>query len=140
MSVERPDFLNAYTAVEVPAPTLSMDAIDEQVGEVSDKFFDDVRDSLDLSYRSLGHLFEIDYKMLVPSYPLGTAAEHMVQASDDYLKRFMRRGGQTLASVLYTRDDFNYQIAHFAKFPLLSKTEADIRSFQQLERIELGLE
>lgn len=140
MSVARPNFLDAYNAVEVPAPMLSMDAIDEQVAEVSNTFFDNVRDSLDLSYRSLEHLFEIEYKMLVPSYPSGTAAEHMVLASDDYLKLFQRRGGQALASVLYTRDDFNYQIAHFAKFPLLAKTEEEIRAFQLMERIEIGLE
>ena len=140
MSVARPDFLDAYTAVEVPAPMRSMDAIDEQVAEVSNTFFDEIRDSLDLSYRSLQHLFEIEHKMLVPPYPRGTAPEHTVRASDDYLKVFQRRGGQALASVLYMRDDANFQIAHFSKFSLLPQTEEEIRAFQHMERIEIGLE
>ena len=113
MSVARPDFLDAYTAVEVPAPMRSMDAIDEQVTEVSNTFFDELRDSLDLSYRSLQHLFEIEHKMLVPPLQANAAPEHIVQASDDYLKVFQRRGGQALASVLYTRDDANFQIVHY---------------------------
>ena len=140
MSVERPDFLKAYDAVEVPTTMHSMDAIDEQVRDTSDAFFEAIRDSLDLSSRSLVHLFEIDYRMLVPMYGEGTPAQEKVIASDDYIRVFRRRGGQTLASIMYTRDDPNYQDAHFAKYPLRPVTIEQIRAFQKMERIELGLE
>lgn len=140
MSVERPDFLVAYNAVEVPNTMHSMDAIDEEVREVADAFFEKVSSSLDLSPRTLGHLFEIEYRMLVRDYPTGARPEDMVRGSDDYVQRFRRQGGQTLASVMYTRDDANFQDAHFAKYSLSPRTIDDIRSFQHLERIEFGLE
>ncbi len=140
MSVERPDFLVAYKAVEVPDTMRSMDAIDEEVRGVSDAFFEAIGNSLDLSPRTLGGLFEIEYRMLVRDYPTGARPEDMIRGSDDYIRKFKRQGGQTLASVMYTRDDVNYQDAHFAKYSLRPKTIADIRSFQQFERIENGLE
>lgn len=140
MSAERPDFLVAYNAVEVPDTMHSMDANDEEVRAASEKFFEAVSSSLDLSPRTLGHLFEIEYRMLVRDSPSGAHPEDMIRGSDDYVQRFRRQGGQTLAAIMYTRDDPNYQDAHFAKYSLRPKTIDDIRSFQQLERIEFGLE
>lgn len=140
MSIERPDFLVAYNAVEVPETMHSMDAIDEQVRVASDTFFENVSNSLDLSPRTLGHLFEIEYRMLVRDYPTGARPEDMVRGSDDYVRKFKRQGGQTLAAIIYTRDDNNFQDAHFAKYSLRPKTVDDIRSFQHLERIEFGIE
>ncbi|MGV9002329.1 MAG: hypothetical protein ACOH18_05245 [Candidatus Saccharimonadaceae bacterium] len=139
MRIER-DLLKDYSEVVVPKPMHSIDAIDERVSRITDAFFKDIRTSLYLEYRSLGYLFEIDYQMLVPSYPIDTPYEEMVRATNDYLQTLKRRGGQTLAAVLYTRTDFNQQIVHFSKFPLLPETVEDIRAFQLLERIELGEE
>lgn len=140
MSVERPDFLVAYNAVEVPDTMHSMDAIDEEVRIASDTFFENISNSLDLSPRTLEHLFEIEYRMQVRDYPTGARPEDMVRGSDDYVRKFKRQGGQTLAAIMYTRDDNNFQDAHFAKYSLRPKTVDDIRSFQHLERIEFGIE
>ena len=140
MSVERPDFLEAYTAVEVQGVMRSMDATDTLVVAVSNTFFTAIRTSLDISPRSLSHLFEIEQKALTPIYPEERSPEHMVRTSDEYIRKFKRRGGQTLASILYTRDDFNYQDVHFAKYPLLPITEEEIRTFQHLELVEDGIE
>jgi hypothetical protein len=137
---ERPDFLSAYNAVEVPAPLLSMDAIDEQVRETTDTFFDSVIRSLDLSPLVMGNFFEIKWKTLTPMYEDSVPYESRVHGTDDYIQMLRKQGSQTLAAVMYTRDDFNYQIAHFAKYPLLAKTEKEIRELQRLERIVSGLE
>lgn len=138
--LERPDFLVAYNAVEVPDVLVSQDAIDEHVREVANDFFEAVYSSLDLSPRTLGGFFEREYKMLVPHHAPPVSSAERVTATDDYQERFRRVGGQILASVTYVRSDSNYQYAHFSKFPILPRTEDDIRAYQQLERIELGLE
>lgn len=137
---ERPDFLVAYNAVEAPDTMVSQDAVDPQVNETVDTFFEAVYSSLDLSPRTLGHFFEREGKMLVPRYENDITSSERVYATDDYQERFRRRGHQILAAVTYIRDDFNYQIAHFSKFPLTPPTEKAIRDLQQMERIEFGLE
>lgn len=140
MSVERPDFLTEYNKVVVPEPILSMDSLDEGVNKAETKFLDEIMDSLDVGNLTLDHFFEIDIKMLVPPFQTGVSLEKQRLESDDYIKVFKKRGSQVLASVVYFRDDFNYQITHFAKYPLLSKTEQEIRELQRLERIQHGLE
>ena len=133
---ERPDFINAYNAVQVPETLVSMDAIDEQVRSTQDSFFAAISDSLDLSSRTVGHFFEIERRLLLRD-------EHVQEGyygTDDYQERFRKTGQQILASVTYIRDDWNYQVAHFAKYPLLEGTVRNIRELQQLERIEFGIE
>jgi len=134
--LERPDFLVAYNAVEVPPTLLSQDAIDEDVHLVYRTFFGAIRDSLDLSPRTLTHFFQIERRLVITQ----EHADAGYFGTEDYQTRFRKTGQQILASVTYERDDLNYQIAHFAKYPLLEGTVRSIRELQQLERIELGLE
>jgi hypothetical protein len=133
---ERPDFLVAYNAVEVPPTIVSQDAIDEQVRLAEEIFFAAIQASLDLSPRTVGVFFEIERRLLVRQ----AHAEEGYFGTDDYQHRFRKSGQQILASVTYIRDDLNYQIAHFAKYPLLQGTEHGIRELQRLERIEFGIE
>ncbi len=135
-AVERPDFLVAYNAVEVPATILSQDAIDEEVNTIKENFFAEIRDSLDLSPRTLEHFFDVERRLIVRQ----SHAEQGYFGTDDYQTHFRRTGHQILASVTYMRDDFNYQVAHFAKHTLLEDTVSGIRELQQLERIEFGIE
>lgn len=136
MSVERPDFLTAYNAVEVPDPLVTIDAGNEEVHGIATDFFESIQSSLDLSPRSLEGFFEYDLKMLAPLI----ASKHEYQESDDYIRTFRKKGGQALAAVMYMRDDFNNQITHFSKYRLRSSTITTIRELQHLERIEAGLE
>lgn len=134
--VERPDFLVAYNAVEVPATRVSADAIDEHVYELERCFMGEIRASLDLSDFALEHFFVEERSLLV-------RPEHAEQGyfdTDDYQLRYRKCGQQILASVTYTRDDFNYQVAHFAKYPLTDHTVESIRELQRIERIVAGLE
>lgn len=135
-NVVRPDFLEAYNAVVVPEPLVSMDAIDEHVHATADRFFAEVRTALDLGSHTVATFFEIEDKMLVTPH----GPEKEVRGSDDFMHLFQRRGGQAIASVLYQRDSFNFQIAQFAKYPLLPRTIEEIREFQRLEQIIHGLE
>lgn len=138
--IERPDFLVAYNAVPVPETMRTKDASDEAVIRTTETFFSEVRDSLDLSPRTLGAFFEMSWKTLVPMYEQEVPPEQRIHGTDDMYYSFRRKGYQALASVTYIRDDPNYQIAHFAKYPLLPATEQAIRDLQHLERIEFGLE
>lgn len=140
MSVERPDFVATYNAITVPTTLLSMDAIDEVVHETSEAFFKEVSDSLDLSYRSLLYFFERDIKMLVPTYGEDVRPENRVHSSDDYFEYFRKKGGQVLAAVMYTRDDFNFQFAQYALYPLHQNTIDDVRTLHRMEQIEADLE
>lgn len=139
-AVNRPDFLVTYTAIEVPAPILSMDATDPKVVQTTDAFFGEVIDSLDLSPRTRGEFFEIAWKTLTPMYQDEVPEGERIRGTDDYIQSFRRKGHQALASVLYMRDDMNHQVAHFAKYDLEASTIAFIRDLQHLERIEVGLE
>lgn len=136
MTLKRPDFLIAYNHVPVPETMLSMDANNEQVHASADQFFEDIMNSLDLGRRTLGDFFEINYRMLIPTIKRRRA----LRETDEYTQFLQKTGSQTLAAVLYRRDDFNYQIAHFAKFPLLPKTVAEIRELQQFDRFEDNIE
>lgn len=42
-------------------------------------------------------------------------------------------GVQTLASVLRVRDEYNFQVAHFAKYELLPRSVEIIREIDKLE-------
>lgn len=137
---ERPDFLIAYNAVEVPPTMRVQDAIDEQLRTTTDTFFENIYSSLDLSPRTLGGFFEFKFNTLVPLYEDDRPDSDKVRVTDDMVHSFRRKGSQALAAVMSIRDDPNYTIAHFAKYPLLPQTEDLIRDLQRLERIELGLE
>ncbi len=137
---ERPNFVDAYNAVEVPAPLLSTDAIDEHVTLTTNRFFDAIMESLDLSPLAMQYALEFKWKTLTPMYEDSVPYEQRVHGTDDYIQMLRKQGSQTLAAVMYTRDDFNYQIAHYTKYPLLSKTEAELRELHRLERIISGLE
>lgn len=136
----RPDFIDAYNGVVVPETVVSMDAIDGQVSETMSTFFDEIIDSLDLSPLALDASFERDRKMIIPSYGPTFIPEKNVYATDDFIELFRMKGRQVLAAVTLMRDDYNYQIAHFSKYPLLSQTEATIRELQRVDGIIGGLE
>ena len=122
----RPDFLEAYNAIEVPSPLLATKVLNDHVTITANNFFAAVEASLDMSPRTMAHFF--------------TYSEEGNFAEGEYRKRFRRRGGQTLASLVYTHDIPRRHVAYFATYPLLATTEADIRAYQQMERIEFGLD
>lgn len=136
MSAERPDFIDAYNAVEVPDPMVTQDASDSYVSDTVNAYFEAVQNSLGLGARSLGGFFEYDYKMLAPLIRSGREYPD----TNDFIQIFRKKGYQVLAAVTYMRDDFNAQITQFAKYPLLDPTITTIRELQHLERIEDGLE
>lgn len=140
MTSQWKDFLELYEAVEVPDPVLTIDAIDPLAIETTEAFFRNIQNSLQLGAGSLDLFFERDMAMLVPAYEIGTPSSERVRATDDFLAVFKKRGQQVIASVLAVRDDFNYQVTHFTKYPLLPQTIEDIRELQRFERINHGLE
>lgn len=123
MSVERPDFLQAYEAVEVPKPLNLERAREGEARETVEHFFETIETSLDLSQRSLANLFEYS----------------TVEAGLSYQKTFQRMGGQAIASVLYVHRAQRERL-FFSKARLEEPTIDDIRAFQLFERLESGIE
>ncbi|UTX51225.1 hypothetical protein KI440_03385 [Candidatus Saccharibacteria bacterium TM7i] len=139
MNPERPDFMRAFEAVEVPPTVVLQDAI--EASALQEAYLSNIQNSLDLSPRTLAYFFEYETKLLLPS-----AKEEALRRgetgimTDDYITLFRRRGHQVLASVMLIRDDFNYSVVHFAKHPITEWAAESIRELQLLERLEAGLE
>lgn len=123
------DFVARFNAVEVPAPIRTMDAIDERVAEAREAFFDRILTALELSHLAIVASLERDTRMLVPP--------DQSRRSEDYIDELRLKGVQPLASVLRIRDDVNYQVAFFNKYPL---TPHAITTFREIEEIEKRLE
>ncbi len=98
-----------------------MDAIDERVVEAENTFFQEVTDSLQLSKLALSTFCNMRHRMLVPlDYDKPLA--RMVRGSDDIVSELWFEGVQPLAAVMKVRDERNWQVASFSKYPLLPKT------------------
>jgi len=114
-------FPESYDAVEVPETMRSMDAIDERVAEAGEKFFGEIIDSLQFPRLALESFCRIRHRMLVPT--IGhSLARGGLRESDDSISELWVEGVQPLATVLKTRDERNWQVASFAKYPLLPQT------------------
>ena len=123
MSVERPDFLQAYEAVVVPRALNLEKAQEGEADRAAEHFFETIEASLDLSRRSLAELFEYS----------------TVEAGLAYQKTFQRVGDQAIASVLFAHRGQRHRL-FFSKSPLEQSTIDDIHAFQILERLEWGIE
>ncbi len=136
MNVDRPDFLEAYNAVEVPAPIVSTESPDEEADEAVDTFFRSVQSALGLGDLTYSELFERVTR------PISNASEiqqrHEVQS--DSLEVFRRRGGQVIASVLRISEAPESQTIRFAKYEPTKETQQMIRDLQYLIDINHGLE
>ena len=130
MSLERPDFMESFNAVEVPPTMIVQDEFD--AAQYQRDFLKEIQDSLVLSDRALGAFFDEETKLLLPyakQEALRRGESGMM--TDDYITLFRHRGRHALASVMLIRDDFNYTVVHFAKYPILPPIEACIRNYQQ---------
>ncbi len=133
--IDSRSFVERFEAIDVhkPMKTGELDA-DLEVQEVSEKFFKDIIDSLQLGRRALTSYFEIETKMLVPFNPEAPNQEQP-QYSDESIRSFKVKGDQTLAIIHKTRNDFNFQIVSFAKFEPSDLTIETVESLQRAEGI-----
>lgn len=117
-----------YDAVVVPGlfRTGELDA-DREVNATEERFMGEVVDSLGLSQRALQFVLRFDHRMLVEP----SIAEQNAKLSDDYLHRLQVSGVQTLASVERSRDETNFMIVHFAKYPLSAMAVRAIERFYE---------
>lgn len=116
--VERPDFLDAYNGVEVPAAIHASQMTGEQMAEVVEAFFSDVQNSLDVGSSMLEEYFERE-----------TSHEARVET-------FRRRGGQAIAAVFTTFDPPGNRVATvFSKYELSELAQAELRTWQVLSSI-----
>jgi len=134
MSAWEVELRTRYKQVGVPAPIRTMDAIDARVADATEDFFRQLAGAFQLSQLALSVLMKVDTRMLVPPFsPSAMHSADTLRASDDYLEQLSIEGAQTLASVLRTRDERNFQIAHFAKYALLP---GSIEILAELEHLE----
>ncbi len=133
-----PDFIEAFNAVEVPPATVFQDAVDAE--DLKRAYLEDIKNSLDLSPRTLDAFFKQETKLLFP-----LDREDAIRRgesgimTDDSITLLRYCGRQALASVMLIRDDYNYSVLHCAKYPIIERVAQDIRAYQHLERIEAGL-
>ncbi len=125
-------FPASYEAVRVPDTLHTKDAIDEQVREAQQHFFEEIRDSLQISQLAISAFCRINYRMLVPHHP-GQQYGETQRYSDDFISEFWFERVQPLATVVKVRDEWNWQVASFAKYPLLPRT---VRIITELESID----
>jgi|GEM_PF-1427349 len=152
MSSWESELRTRYSQVEVPATLRTQDAIDGRVAEVQEAFFADIVDALQISHLAQRAILNINVRMLVPPDTNSLNAHHLhsledhepqgmslgvsrFRASDDFLTQLDMNGIQPLATVLRTRDDWNYQIAQFTKYDLEQKTVDVLGEIDGLEGI-----
>lgn len=126
------DFIDAFNEVKVPPTIVLQDAID--VASLECRYFEDIQSSLQLSRRALNTFFEYETRLLIPSH----REKALIRGesgimTDDYMRLFRQTGRQALASVALIRNDFNYSIVHFAKYPL---TEGTVESIQRIRSFD----
>jgi len=136
MSVERPYFLEAYNAVEVPRTIRTVDEMgdnsvdDVVVRETIETFFAQTVEAFGLGYLAMQRCFFIDSRMISQ----GTTGA----ASDDFIETLEIQDRQIIASAIRIRDQWNYQVTHFAKYPLTATTLEVIREFGVVDEIIKG--
>ena len=128
------EFIEHYNAVKVPEPFVTMDAIDEEVGLVKDKFFDQIVSSLGLSRLAVAATFNMDIRMLMsPIESLRTV--DTVHGTDDFIDEIAIEGVQPLATAFRYRNDLNFQVILFAKYPLLPKAIDTLTEMHNLDGV-----
>ena len=120
------DLVTRYSEVEVPAPLRTMDAADKHVAETTNNFFDRVQASLSLSYLALSSCVEIDSRMIVRAGQTG---------SDDFIEELWLKDRQLMATAVRIRDETNFQVTHFAKYPLAPESVEMLDELTMLEQI-----
>lgn len=132
MSLRRPDFLDTYTAIEVPTPILSTSEQDAVATEAIEAFFQTIRSSLGLSEVALQDFFEQEKRSM-------NGADSVVPSEEglqDSIEVFKRRGGQIIASVLRMSDAPGTLTTRFKRHHLLDETYQAIYDFRSLESSE----
>lgn len=99
-----------------------------EIGRITDDYFDRTITALRLSNRALQSFFEIQHRTLGEEEPGG-----LLRVSDDFDTSLWLKGVQPLASVRNVRDDPNFQVILFAKYPLLNTAEIALQSIIELE-------
>lgn len=135
MSQEYPDFLRSFNSVEVPLTVVLQDAVEATALQLA--YLENIQDSLQLSSRALSSFFEYETRLLIPATQEAALARgESGIMTDDYTRLFRQKGRQALASVTLIRDDFNYSIVHFAKYPLSEGSVESLRSIHVLNTRE----
>lgn len=117
------EMVSRYEAV--PVPKGFRHDLSENVDAVQTDFFLEIITALDLGHQALGY-FDVRDRMLLPI----THSQLRRPGSDDYLHELLLGNAQTLALTLRTRDQFNYEVAHFSKIPLQQTTLDWIQSLE----------
>jgi len=130
------DFVKRFEAVEVPTTLRTIDEMgdnsegDTSVRETIRGFFDRTVAAFELSHLAMQSCFEINTAMLIPS------TEHTY--SDDFIETLEIKDVQLIASAVRKRDEWNYQVTHFAKYPLTPRSVRVIKEFEMIEGIIQG--
>ena len=112
-----------YNAVPVPAPIRTIDSIDERLEEVEHDFFNRIIASFRLAEQVISSTFQKDYRIL--------SHQGNRDYSVDMTSELWLRGVQPLGLVLKTRDDSNFQVASFAKMPLVDTAVLRLDSLEE---------
>lgn len=121
------DFIERYNRVPVPESLRTIDmagdmsADDRSVLERVDSFFEEVAGAFSFTDIARASLLEVNHRMLVP-------LDGSLRATDDQIDELWIRNIQPLATVLRTRDEWNWQVAQFSKYPLLPRTACLVQS------------
>ena len=112
-----------YNAVPVPAPIRTIDSIDERLEEVEHDFFNRIIASFRLAEQVISSTFQKDYRIL--------SHQGNRDYSVDMTSELWLRGVQPLGLVLKTRDDSKFQVASFAKMPLVDTAVLRLDSLEE---------
>lgn len=106
------EFIDAYNAI-VPPVTLEVSTGPEETVAIHEKtaeYFNSIREALGFQAVRFDHLF--------PLQPLATSKGIGYPQHDTELYTYRFCGYQTLAVSYDERDDYNYHVVSFLKFPL----------------------
>lgn len=124
--MDTPDsLLKKWESIEVPSTYVTGPDLeaDEQLKAMEARFFNDVRLAINLGSRALtAGIITVEYRNIL------STKDHI---TDDKVQMWHLNGFQPLALSLRTRNDPNYIVAQFAKFPLLDESVERILKFQE---------
>jgi hypothetical protein len=104
-------YIDRYAAVPVPLPIRTIDSIDARLEETEHDFFNRIIASFKLAEHVVSSTFQRQYRIV--------SDRGNVAYSCDMTSELWLEGVQPLGLVLKTRDDSNFQVASFAKMPLV---------------------
>jgi hypothetical protein len=118
-----PDFIQQFNIVKVPEIEQTIDDATGPWAEIEQDYFNRIIASFKMSQHAIGVTFDIDRRMLVPA--------DMSRASNDFISELWVKDRQPIATTLRVRNELNYQVVLFNKYPLLPSTIETIEAIKR---------